>query len=191
MRAGVVALVAVCACHQVQRPTWVRGVPLVEDVQNDAIGTFFDCDAAAGVMAEWSQPVGSVGRAQGALFIAKVQHGSDSVPSAGVVLFSHARQGRVGLTIKLDNRWRSLEPTVRYAANGASNDELSQRLKPRNIRGMSFEMEWNGQHARLRLEPNAPWLELDLAFVPERFALQCSTGETVFHAVSVTSETAQ
>lgn len=177
----LVALLALAACHNAPRRVGVRGVPNVVDVENDGIGTFFDCDTASS--SEWSQPIANIGRARGALFIAaSIEPGV----TARVLLLPRDRKSRFGLMINLGKRWRTLEPAATYTTS--TQPERFVRLHPQSIRGVAFELEWNERHARLRLDGNGPWLEVDLDFAPERFALRCTTGEAVFHAVSVTAQ---
>jgi hypothetical protein len=167
------------ACTRTPSPVRVIGTPEPRDALGD--GMAFDCDAAPGHYNEWSQPVAPTGHAQGSMFIATA-FPSQQQASATIWLLGPERRGRAGLTITLGDRWRKLVPTVRYLEG---KSERVQQLHPRAIEGMWFEIEWAERIARIRLERNAPWLEVPLAFVPERFALQCSATESVFHAVSV------
>jgi hypothetical protein len=145
----------------------------------------FDCDAAENATSEWSQKIDSSGHVRGGLAFVRVRRYGTSEPSARITLVA-ANGAMAQLYVTPKQSSGMLQPSVRrYAPPDSNNAVQMVMMQPRSPRGIAFELAWTDSVARLRLDSNAPWLDVPMTAKPYRLILKCSAGEAIFYSVTV------
>jgi hypothetical protein len=105
--------------------------------------------------------------------------------SVAVTLRSSNPHRHVALWINANRETPSLVPEVTYADSTVSNQTAIQKLKPRPSSGTPFHLQWDRSRVRVRLEPNAPWLDVPLGFAVERLTLSCNNSYSLVHVTTL------
>jgi hypothetical protein len=175
-----VSAIALLGCRASQSQQ-VVGAPAAKDFIRGQI--YYDCDAASGHTSQWSRMIEPAGSVTGSLFITEVRHDDDWVTFGGLMVSGPLPRNTVGINVTLDPAAMELRAQLR--APKATSDGAELGRAPTS--GIQFALEWDAHKLRARIDPTDPWSEVALPFTPERLWLVCSTGNVIFHSISLTA----
>lgn len=179
MRGTLAHCLALAACGG-PGTTHVAGAPGAHDIARGDM--FFDCDAAAGHISQWSRAIEPAGSVTGALFVTEARYHPDWKPFARVAITGADANTRAGIEVTLGKTATTLLAHLRVPG-----DTRSIELARAPTSGARFELKWAGQTLQVRTAPTTPWMDVPLGFVPERIWLECSSSDAVFHDVTITT----
>jgi hypothetical protein len=179
------SVIAWLGCHAAQSQQ-VFGVPAAKDAIRGDI--YYDCDAASGHTSQWSRTIEPAGSVTGTLFIREVRHDPEWAAFGGVMVSGPLPENLVGIEVTINGSATSLRAQLRYPKASPNAAAKRVELAHAPTGGMQFALQWQANTLRARVDPAGAWSEVPLPFKPERLWLACSTGNVVFHSVSVTTQ---
>ena len=150
----------------------------------------WDCNVEADHFTTWTHDVAAAsGHITGTAYFRAIRVPSEWFPSASMSIRGEGKGDFAG--VKFIRYPRPADSTAPQIVHGRPDGSAAQAWykKQRVPLGapLQFELRWTADQLDVRFPPDPEWTTVQLSFAPARFALGCSSGEVVFHDVTITS----
>jgi hypothetical protein len=163
-------------------------VPLAALPASPAIS--WDCNVEAEHFTNWTHDISAAsGHITGTAYFRAIRVPSEWFPLASATIRGTGKGDFAGVNfIRYPRPGDSTAPHIVHGKPDGSADQLWYQKQRVSLGApLRFELRWTADQLDVRFPPDPAWSTLRLSFTPVRFHLGCSSGEVIFHDVTITS----